>query len=119
MNIIEAKKEAINAIRTYLLKNENGEYIVPINRQRPIVFMGPAGVGKTDIARQIAEELNIGFLSYTITHHTRQSAVGLPKIVTKVYNGEENIVTEYTMSEIIASIYEYIGKTKNMKAYCL
>jgi ATP-dependent Lon protease len=112
MNIIEAKKEAINAIRTYLLKNENGEYIVPINRQRPIVFMGPAGVGKTDIARQIAEELNIGFLSYTITHHTRQSAVGLPKIVTKVYNGEENIVTEYTMSEIIASIYEYIGKTK-------
>ena len=68
MNIKQAKSEAINAIKTYLLKDENGNHLIPLNRQRPIVFMGPAGVGKTDIARQIAEELNLGFLSYTITH---------------------------------------------------
>mgnify|MGYP000882024928 CR=1 FL=1 len=112
MNIKQAKLEAINAIKTYLLKDEDGNFVIPVNRQRPIVFMGPAGVGKTDIARQIAEELHIGFLSYTITHHTRQSAVGLPKIVNKVYEGQENIVTEYTMSEIISSIYDYMKKTK-------
>lgn len=117
MNIKQAKLEAINAIKTYLLKDDNGNLLIPLNRQRPIVFMGPAGVGKTDIARQIAEELNLGFLSYTITHHTRQSAVGLPKIVTRVYQGEEAIVTEYTMSEIISSIYDYIekyGKTEGI-----
>lgn len=110
MNIKEAKQEAMNAIKTYLLKDEDGNYLIPINRQRPIAFLGPAGVGKTDIARQLAEELNLGFLSYTITHHTRQSAAGLPKIVKKSYQGEENIVTEYTMSEIISSIYDYIEK---------
>lgn len=117
MNIKQAKLEAINAIKTYLLKDENGNHLIPLNRQRPIVFMGPAGVGKTDIARQIAEELNLGFLSYTITHHTRQSAVGLPKIVTRIYQGEETTVTEYTMSEIIYSIYDYIekhGKTEGI-----
>lgn len=108
MNIKRAKQEAINAIKTYRQKDENGDYIIPLNRQRPIVFMGPAGVGKTDIAKQVADELNIGFLSYTITHHTRQSAVGLPKITTKNYSGEEKIVTEYTMSEIISSIYDYM-----------
>lgn len=117
MNIKQAKSEAINAIKTYLLKDENKSLLIPLNRQRPIVFMGPAGVGKTDIARQIAEELNLGFLSYTITHHTRQSAVGLPKLVTRVYQGEETTVTEYTMSEIISSIYDYIekhGKTEGI-----
>lgn len=112
MNIKQAKIQAINAIKTYLLKDENDEYLVPINRQRPIVFMGPAGIGKTDIARQIAEELKIGFLSYTITHHTRQSAVGLPKLINKNYDGEEKLVTEYTMSEIISSIYDYIEEHK-------
>lgn len=110
MNIKEAKLEAINAIKTYLLKDEDGNYVIPIHRQRPIVIMGPAGIGKTDFAKQVSEELEIGFLSYTITHHTRQSAVGLPKLVNKIHNGEENIVTEYTMSEIISSIYDYIEK---------
>lgn len=110
MNIKEAKFEAINAIKTYLLKDDDGNYVIPINRQRPIVVMGPAGIGKTDFAKQVAEELGIGFLSYTITHHTRQSAVGLPKLVNKVYNDDEHIVTEYTMSEIISSIYDYIEK---------
>lgn len=108
MNIKQAKKEAINAIKSYLLKDENNNYVIPINRQRPVVFMGPAGIGKTDIAKQVAEELDIGFLSYTITHHTRQSAVGLPKIINKMYGGHSNTVTEYSMSEIISSIYDYI-----------
>lgn len=108
MNIKEAKIESIKAIKTYLSKDNIGQYLIPINRQRPLVYMGPAGIGKTDLARQVAKELNIGFLSYTITHHTRQSTIGLPKLVTKSYNGQETLITEYTMSEIIASIYDYI-----------
>ncbi|MCI9068662.1 MAG: ATPase, partial [Lachnospiraceae bacterium] len=49
--------------------------------------------------------------SYTITHHTRQSAVGLPFIREKDYGGSRYSVTEYTMSEIIASVYERMERT--------
>ena len=49
---------------------------------------------------QIARECGLGLVAYTITHHTRQSAVGLPFIEHKVYGGKEYAVTEYTMSEI-------------------
>ena len=47
----------------------------------------------------------MGLVAYTITHHTRQSAVGLPMITQETYEGETYSVTEYTMSEIIASVY--------------
>ena len=36
--------------------------------------MGPPGIGKTQIMQQIAEETGVGLVSYTLTHHTRQSA---------------------------------------------
>ncbi len=45
-------------------------------------------------------------VSYSMTHHTRQSALGLPFITQKNYGGQEYSVSEYTMSEIIASIYD-------------
>lgn len=57
---------------------------------------------------QIARELKIGLVSYSITHHTRQSALGLPFIVEKEFAGVETKITEYTMSEIIAAVYEEI-----------
>ena len=49
--------------------------------------------------------------SYTITHHTRQSAIGLPFISEKEYGGRKYAVTEYTMSEIVASIYDKMEQT--------
>jgi hypothetical protein len=55
---------------------------------------------------QIAQELGIALVSYSMTHHTRQSALGLPFISHKSYKGMEFDISEYTMSEIIASIYE-------------
>lgn len=73
--------------------------------------MGPPGIGKTQIMEQIARECGIALVSYTITHHTRQSAVGLPFIVKKNYGEEEFSVTEYTMSEIISSVYDKMEKT--------
>lgn len=111
MNIKQAKEEIKNSIRAYLKKDEFGEYEIPIVSQRPILLIGPPGIGKTAIMEQAARECKIGFVSYTITHHTRQSAVGLPFIEKKQYGGKEYSVTEYTMSEIIASVYEEIEKT--------
>ncbi|MDO4804202.1 MAG: AAA family ATPase [Lachnospiraceae bacterium] len=111
MNIKEAKLEIINTIRAYLAKDEAGMPLIPSERQRPILMIGAPGIGKTAIMRQIAEELGIGLVSYTITHHTRQSAIGLPFIAKREYGGEEYSVTEYTMSEIVASVYDQIERS--------
>lgn len=111
MNIKRAKEEIKNSIEAYLMKNEYGEYQIPSVRQRPLLLIGPPGIGKTQIMEQIAKECQVGLVAYTITHHTRQSAIGLPYIVEKEFQGEKVSVTEYTMSEIIASVYEKIEKT--------
>ena len=66
-------------------------------------WIGPPGIGKTAIMEQIADDLQVGLVAYTITHHTRQSAVGLPVIEKRQFDGKEYTVTEYTMSEIVAS----------------
>ncbi len=106
MNIKQAKEAIKNSVRLYLKKDEYGEYRIPIVRQRPIFLLGAPGIGKTAIMEQIAQELGIALVSYSMTHHTRQSALGLPFIVHKVYGGKPVDISEYTMSEIIASLYE-------------
>ena len=111
MNIKQAKEQIQNAITAYFTKDEFGSYIIPIERQRPIFLMGPPGIGKTAIMEQVANELNVGLVSYSMTHHTRQSALGLPFIEKKTFGGQEYSISEYTMSEIIASVYEMIEKT--------
>ena len=111
MNIKRAKQEIRDSIEAYLSKDEFGEYRIPAIRQRPILLMGPPGIGKTQIMEQIAKECEIGLVSYTITHHTRQSAVGLPFIRKDTFGGKEVSITEYTMSEIIASVYEKMRET--------
>ena len=80
--------------------------MIPVPRQRPVFLLGAPGVGKTAIMEQIAAELGIALVSYSMTHHTRQSAIGLPMIRKEIFDGVETDVTEYTMSEIIVSIYE-------------
>lgn len=111
MDIKRAKQEIKDSVEAYLKKDEFGEYQIPALRQRPILLMGPPGIGKTQIMEQIAKECGIGLVAYTITHHTRQSAVGLPFIKEKNYGGVSYSVTEYTMSEIIASVYEKMEQT--------
>ena len=111
MDIKRAKQEIKDSIEAYLKKDADGEYMIPAIRQRPILLMGPPGIGKTQIMEQIAKECKIGLVSYTITHHTRQSAIGLPFIQEKMYGGKKHSVTEYTMSEIIASVYDKIEAT--------
>ena len=111
MNIKQAKEEIKNTLTVYFTKNEFGNYVIPIEKQRPVFLMGPPGIGKTAIMAQIASEMGVGLLSYSMTHHTRQSAIGLPFIEKKVYNGKEYSVSEYTLSEIVASVYELMETT--------
>ena len=113
MNIQEAKQEICNTLRAYNQKDEAGRYCFPRVRQRPILLLGPPGVGKTAIMEQAAEACGVGLVSYTMTHHTRQSALGLPRIETRIYDGKEMQITEYTLSEIIASVYDCIEQTGN------
>ena len=85
MNIKQAKIQMSDAIDAYLEVNEFGDYEIPIERQRPIFLMGPPGVGKTAVMEQLAAEKDLALVSYTMTHHTRQSALGLPIISKRVY----------------------------------
>jgi len=111
MNISKAKKQIRNAVKAYLTRDDMGGYEIPVEKQRPLLLIGPPGIGKTAIMEQIASELGIGLISYSMTHHTRQSAIGLPFISHRSFDGKEFDVTEYTMSEIIASVYELMEET--------
>ena len=111
MNIKRAKEEIEHTVKAYLAKDALGEYAIPAIRQRPILLMGPPGIGKTQVMEQVARECGVALVAYTITHHTRQSAVGLPFIRQRHYGDKDVSVTEYTMSEIIASVYAKMEAT--------
>ena len=53
MNIKEAKQEIVNTVKAYLCKNAEGEYRIPAIRQRPVLLMGPPGIGKTQIMESV------------------------------------------------------------------
>ena len=65
MNIQEAKTEICNTLRAYLAKDENGYYTYPLIRQRPLLLIGPPGIGKTAIMEQAAAECGVGLVAYT------------------------------------------------------
>ena len=111
MNIKDAKEQIKNAMTAYFTKDEFGCYRIPIEKQRPVFLIGPPGIGKTAIMEQIASELGVGLVSYSMTHHTRQSALGLPFIVKESFDGVEYQMSEYTMSEIIGSVHRLMRET--------
>ncbi len=108
VTIRDAKRILKESVTIYLEKDGSGNYRSPQNKQRPLYLEGPAGVGKTELVKQVAEELGIGFVSYSMTHHNRQSAIGLPAIVDKQFDKVGYKATEYTKSEIIASVMDAI-----------
>lgn len=111
MNIKEAKDGIKQIIETYLDKDVYGNYSIPYMKQRPVFLIGAPGIGKTAIMEQIAQELDLPLVSYSITHHTRQSAIGLPIIKNRNFGGIQASVSEYTMSEIVASVYQMTEQT--------
>ena len=112
MNITQAKEQVKDTIEAYLATDEKGRPLLDRARQRPIFLVGAPGIGRTAIMAQIAAELGIGLVSYSMTHHTRQSALGLPYIVKEKYGDLEYEASEYTMSEIVASVYAYMREHK-------
>lgn len=101
---IKQTKEMIKVgIRTYLAKNEDGGYVIDEINRLPFFMIGLPGIGKTAIVKQIADEMGIGYVSFSLTHHTRNSLLGLP-VIKELEDGGK--YTEYTMSEIIAAVYK-------------
>ena len=41
MNIQEAEQEVVRTVRAYTKKNEMGEYLIPVEKQRPLLLIGP------------------------------------------------------------------------------
>ena len=111
MKINEAKEQIKFAAQCYLERDDYGQYRIPLQEQRPLFLVGPPGIGKTAIASQAAEELHLGFVSYSMTHHTRQSALGLPFISERSFQGKTVKISKYTMSEIVASVYSVMEDT--------
>lgn len=111
MHIARAKQQVKDTIEAYLATDDHGLPLLDTSRQRPVFLVGAPGIGKTAIMAQIASELGIGLVSYSMTHHTRQSALGLPFIEKESYGDFEYEASEYTMSEIIASVYTYMKTT--------
>ena len=106
MDIASAKEQVKRTVAAYLATDAQGRPKIPLSRQRPLLVIGAPGVGKTAIVEQVASELGISLVSYSMTHHTRQSALGLPVIRERTFDGHDYDVSEYTMSEIIASVHE-------------
>ena len=67
MNINQAKEYIKDTVQLYLKKDEFGEYRIPVVRQRPIFMIGAPGIGKTAIMEQIANELGVGIVTYSIS----------------------------------------------------
>ena len=111
MNIKDAKQQILNAIQAYLIKDEFGDYRISIEHQRPVFLLGAPGIGKTAIMEQIAQETGVNLVTYSMSHHTRESALGLPVIVHRNYTGADVQISEYTMSEIVATLYDTIEAT--------
>ena len=53
MNIKRAKEEIEHTVKAYLAKDTMGEYAIPSIRQRPILLMGPPGIGKTQDRKSV------------------------------------------------------------------
>ena len=111
MDIKQAKEALRRTFLAYTERDADGTLCIPALRQRPLLLIGPPGIGKTAILSQLAEELGAGLVAYTMTHHTRQSALGLPLIREKEYGGKAYSATEYTMSEILAAVYDRMAQT--------
>ena len=99
MNISQAKDMIRDTVRIYLKKNEFGEYVIPYMKQRPIYMLGAPGIGKTAILEQVAKEFQIPVVTFSMTHMTKENAVGLPMVKRIPFGDRYQEVTDYTVKQ--------------------
>ncbi|MFQ9109753.1 MAG: AAA family ATPase [Coprococcus sp.] len=99
MNIKQAKDEIRHTVQAYLTKDALGDYAIPVVRQRPILLIGPPGIGKTAIMSQVARECGVALVSYDYPSYETER-IGLPFIEKKNFGGKEYSITEYTMRRL-------------------
>ena len=58
MNISEAKEQVLYTMEAYSAKDECGNYLLSPEEQRPLFLMGPPGIGKTAIVKQVGSVLS-------------------------------------------------------------
>ena len=68
------QKEAVNAVSEAikLAKSGLGDENKPIGS---FLFVGPSGVGKTELAKQIANELSLKLIRFDMSEYTEQHSV--------------------------------------------
>ena len=104
----ETKKEIGQMLTQYFMKGEDGKLKVSARQALPLLLIGPAGIGKTQIVESIAKEKKLGFVSYSLVHHTRQTLMGLPVITNFDYQGQSVKDTEYTLSEVLGAVAKQV-----------
>ena len=110
-NIAEALDALTAGVKSYLKKDpKTGKYVLEEFYKNPFYLQGAPGIGKTEGVRQVAKKLGIGFVSFSLTHHTRNSLLGLPAICDRKEGEIGGKYTVYTMSEIIAKVYDKINE---------
>jgi hypothetical protein len=108
MYTVSKAKEAVKeAVRGYLYKDADGNYVMDEWNRQPIYLEGAPGIGKTELVKQVSSELGLGFVSFSMVHHSRNSLLGLP-VINELKNGGK--YTTYTMSEVIAKVLESVGE---------
>lgn len=114
LTVQQAKYELKKEIQSYLLKDADKKYIMQEGNKLPFYLVGTPGIGKTQIVKQVAEELEIGLVSVSAAHYIRNTVHGLP-VMDESYN-QEGIYIPYTkdmMLEILADVQEkYEGGEK-------
>ena len=114
MNIKQAKQEVVDTVRS--VSSERRVWRICDTERSSEAGASPWCTGnRKDADHGAGGAVNVGvaLVAYTITHHTRQSAIGLPFISKKEYGGREYSATEYTMSEIVASIYDRMRENRS------
>ena len=88
MNIKEAKETIQYTLQAYFQKDESGYPLVPLRQQRPILLIGPPGIGKTaNHGTESPENVGAGLVAYTMTHHYKTERHGdVPKIVERTFD---------------------------------
>lgn len=109
-SIAEALDALAAGIKSYLMKDpKTGLYITEAFYRNPFYLVGPPGIGKTKGVEEVARRIGIGFLSFSLTHHTRNTILGLPVICDRGDDEEGGKYTNFTMSEIIAKVYDQVN----------